>query len=1756
MQNTKTDACKIKKMAALLDVQEAPEVIKARADLDPARQTTQQKELVFQLVGMEHETANSEDVVVLRGRSKDGQSVAVRTTGYRWSLYLQRHRSFGGPDTEDKKTRHWNMAAFLARLYGAMEANAGARITVPRVDDPLATQKIDFRYKAHDEWWQSGHAPVAWSDASGQCRTIYGWTPPKDRLQNLLRLYYKTPKALRLLIDFIDSDEFVRACPQDAPLRAFEGQFSDPMQQFRLDAGITMGGWVRIFNYAPEEEHNTIIHADLHYSAHWKEVCARPDIKENAPLRVFSFDIECAGKPDPVTGSARFPVAKWDAEALLNYLKSTYNIKREALPYGVRNAQNADVIRSWFAREVVHPWREAKRQWVEYIATRRHSPGIIGTTTGTTTTRTTATVAATVPRYHLKPARKVAGKRRAATKRERKNQRQERLRAMGGTGPVLFHPKRQEPTLPDEDDTDPCFMIVAVERRLGVDKALHFHRTLAFLLKHPEEQEKMDRGRHPLDRTLAAALPTSLPAQYSDIVVQEFDDEKVMIEAFARLIKEWQPDVLTGWNIEGFDLPYLYLRDQVLAAKKLGRTEELNGIIEGGHGGRASKPKSPPNLSFSLQQREGRGSWAWYQQRGSAAKGERQVLSIKMPYINMVDGLNVWLDTQANDKPLTLDHQSEKHLTYREVKEAADATHLLHGIDRVRVPDRFFTRAEYWPDGDTRKKPVQFPRRKLNVDVTKGGEYWKGGGRMLWFFLCYCYIDAVLPVHLLEDRSKLDYMIAMGSLCNLTFQQVFGGQQKKVFGNVATTAKRFHLDELPRNHPNHGVPHLIPDYGRRHLHWPDAWLQPEPFLALNFAKTSPRFKKKPDKAKGYEGAYNFDPHRGWHLDPIVVPDFTSLYPSLMIAYGLVYMGFLTRFMIKHYALPRYTYSRTVIGADGQSIYPLAPIQPIHPSIHPSIHSPCFANLFLVHCGESVVDAAAAEQEGYGEPELKECFWHSDVEYSILKTAQKKLFAMRKGFKGEMARWKTFARVLQYRDEFEKIDKNTVDSIQVYIDNGYWGSWFKRPFHTTEEESNLADSDPKTIWLAMVAEAMAALPAHITTDQAVAYAESLASASDAFQLACKIVLNSTYGAMGVPMLIAILPLMEIAASITSRGRHVIQMTSYIHESQRVPELRERSKAWKKRTKTFISTFEAMGGPDEVNCETLLLDPCREIHGPEDCGDASGNLHTHAGDTDSVMVGWPRAFLDPASKVGDVMDDAHCVSALVNEMMLDVMNIDPEKMSRMTLFHVKKNYVMDIVGSKRLLHKGNAVVKGEHIRFVKRQVGTLFDLLMRPSGETSTNLDIENTDALKKRLVGYLRELREELRQVALNEFDLSEFVIHKRLNKLQYDNPPEHAVVAQLSNKRGGRVAAGDRVSYGFVSVDDAQWLREDTGHQQQPSTGKTEKVNGEDKDKDKDKHGKEDKEEDKDKEEDEEEEDDEEALWDAACADEDGMGGGDEKALAEAESRALRRRRLLRTEGETSVLGKARDMVEDIQKIIEEQVPLNVEYYLENKMGGLLDPLAHILAPVSDYPHESQPKYRYNGSRLEKDRKKVQEWQRKRVKDFLYAPAAEEFRKRRRLLYRRTQEEENRKQGRDIKSLFTVLSAARDSRQCAFCTSIYEVTLSPGERQRQLSLSKAERDREAKSSTHVCPSCVSHSKPLERKMASQIEEGHATLASTEKICHQCIAMTDFDDIISPDQCRKYQCPVYEKRAATRIQIQNAERRTDILRRHVAISYDM
>ncbi|ELY52066.1 intein-containing DNA polymerase II [Natronococcus jeotgali] len=68
-----------------------------------------------------------------------------------------------------------------------------------------------------------------------------------------------------------------------------------------------------------------------------------------------------------------------------------------------------------------------------------------------------------------------------------------------------------------------------------------------------------------------------------DHEVRSFDEEEAMLEAFIEYIRETDPDVLTGWNFEDFDAPYLLDRLEVLQGgheydleiDRLSRVEEV-----------------------------------------------------------------------------------------------------------------------------------------------------------------------------------------------------------------------------------------------------------------------------------------------------------------------------------------------------------------------------------------------------------------------------------------------------------------------------------------------------------------------------------------------------------------------------------------------------------------------------------------------------------------------------------------------------------------------------------------------------------------------------------------------------------------------------------------------------------------------------------------------------------------------------------------------------------------------------------------------------------------------------------------------------------------------------------------------------------------------------------------------------------------------------------------------------------------------------
>lgn len=62
-------------------------------------------------------------------------------------------------------------------------------------------------------------------------------------------------------------------------------------------------------------------------------------------------------------------------------------------------------------------------------------------------------------------------------------------------------------------------------------------------------------------------------------IVRRFDDEESLLIAFISKFQEINPTIITGWNIDGFDIPYLYSRiENVLGRRKLDGLSPINKV--------------------------------------------------------------------------------------------------------------------------------------------------------------------------------------------------------------------------------------------------------------------------------------------------------------------------------------------------------------------------------------------------------------------------------------------------------------------------------------------------------------------------------------------------------------------------------------------------------------------------------------------------------------------------------------------------------------------------------------------------------------------------------------------------------------------------------------------------------------------------------------------------------------------------------------------------------------------------------------------------------------------------------------------------------------------------------------------------------------------------------------------------------------------------------------------------------------------------
>uniref|UniRef100_A0A674HNA3 DNA polymerase n=1 Tax=Taeniopygia guttata TaxID=59729 RepID=A0A674HNA3_TAEGU len=251
--------------------------------------------------------------------------------------------------------------------------------------------------------------------------------------------------------------------------------------------------------------------------------------------------------------------------------------------------------------------------------------------------------------------------------------------------------------------------------------------------------------------------------------VRSFESERELLQSWAEFVRIVDPDVVTGYNIHNFDLPYLIQRAQVLQVESFPYLGRVRGV-----------PSQVRDSAFQSRQ-----------------LGRREGKVVTTPGRVTLDMLQV----------LLREHK------LRSYSLNAVSAHFLHE-QKEDVPHGIITELQ---NGDAQT------RRRLAL---------------------YCLKDAMLPLRLLERLMTLVTLVEMARVTAVPLSYLLTrGQQVKVVAQLLRQAMQEDL--------------LLPVV-------------------------------KSEGGEDFEGATVIEPLKGYYDAPIATLDFSSLYPSIMIAHNLCY----------------------------------------------------------------------------------------------------------------------------------------------------------------------------------------------------------------------------------------------------------------------------------------------------------------------------------------------------------------------------------------------------------------------------------------------------------------------------------------------------------------------------------------------------------------------------------------------------------------------------------------------------------------------------------------------------------------------------------------------------------------------------------------------------------------------------------------------------------------------------------------------------
>ena len=374
-------------------------------------------------------------------------------------------------------------------------------------------------------------------------------------------------------------------------------------------------------------------------------------------------------------------------------------------------------------------------------------------------------------------------------------------------------------------------------------------------------------GSKNMDLKHIITLDTCSPIEGA--IVESYKTEKEVLLAWSKFIQRLDPDIITGYNIFGFDFKFINERVEDLEIgdefHKLGRLKDVSSKIE--YKKLASSALGDNNLSYITM--DGRVQMDLLK----IIQRDHNLASYKLDYVaeNFMNDSIINIDNTKENSILTikgiinLNKGNFITILLRDKKYDGGKKYKIKGLNDNKI--ELF---EKIPE-DIIKKGPKWQLAKDDVSPKDIFEFQKQGPDKRCIVAKYCIQDCALCLNIINRLNIITNNMGMSNVCSVPLSFIFlRGQGIKIFSLISRECRKDGSLIPVRQKKKDETKYKSFKYLQQQAEYINFTPEEADDIVM-------------DNDGGYEGAIVLPPKPNIYLEePVVVLDYGSLYPSSMI----------------------------------------------------------------------------------------------------------------------------------------------------------------------------------------------------------------------------------------------------------------------------------------------------------------------------------------------------------------------------------------------------------------------------------------------------------------------------------------------------------------------------------------------------------------------------------------------------------------------------------------------------------------------------------------------------------------------------------------------------------------------------------------------------------------------------------------------------------------------------------------------------------